>query len=94
MITIDELKDKLEGVDIRVNIDKKSGQLNGKIKNAQLDKVPYMLIVGKNELSDKTVSVRHRLQGNQGAQSIESFIQKIIEEERNKINPNMEVKNK
>ncbi len=90
----DELKDKLETKNIRVTIDKKSGQLNGKIKNAQLDKIPYMLIVGKNELSEKTVSVRHRLQGNQGTQSIESFIQKVKEEEEDKINPNMEVKNK
>ncbi|OUX38551.1 MAG: threonine--tRNA ligase [Kiritimatiellaceae bacterium TMED266] len=77
--------------DIRVTTDTRSGKLNGKVKNAQLEKVPYMLIIGKDEMSSEQVSVRHRLQGMIGTQLLDTFIQKIKEEETTKEDINQEV---
>ncbi len=77
--------------DIRVTTDTRPGKLNGKVKNAQLEKVPYMLIIGKEEVSSEHVAVRHRLQGMIGPQSIDTFIQQIKEEETAKKDLNQEV---
>lgn len=77
--------------DIRVSTDTRSGKLNGKVKNAQLEKVPYMLVIGKDEVSDTQVSVRHRLHGMLGSQPIDTFIEKIKTEETMKKDLNQEV---
>ena len=61
--TADEVLQKLRAAEIRATVDKKQGKLNGKVKNAQLDKVPYMLIIGKQEMESGQVAVRHRLSG-------------------------------
>ena len=51
--------------------------MNLKIRAAQLEKVPYMLVVGDKEAQSGEVSVRNRFQGDEGAQSLESFLEKI-----------------
>mgnify|MGYP005769078103 CR=1 FL=1 len=67
--------------DIRVEIDDRSEKIGYKIREAQLQKVPYMLVIGEKEVKDNTVFVRNRKDGDLGAISIEEFISKIKNEE-------------
>ena len=80
-----EVKRKLEesGI-IRVEIDDRSEKIGYKIREAQLEKVPYMLLVGDKDIENKTVSIRDRRDGDIGSMSIEEFIAKITEEVNNK----------
>ena len=68
---------QLKSNDIRTKTDIKPGKLNGKIKNAQLEKIPYMIIIGEKEIEEQNISIRDRLQGNQGTSTIDDFIKKI-----------------
>ena len=74
------LREKLMSADIRVEADMRNEKLGYKIREAQMQKVPYMLIVGDNEVAEGTVSVRSRKSGDLGAKSIEEFISLIDEE--------------
>ncbi|MBQ8391732.1 MAG: threonine--tRNA ligase [Clostridia bacterium] len=80
-----EVKRKLEesGI-IRVEIDDRSEKIGYKIREAQLEKVPYMLLVGDKDVEGGTVSIRDRRDGDIGSMSIEEFIAKITEEVNNK----------
>jgi len=80
-----EVKRKLEesGI-IRVEIDDRSEKIGYKIREAQLEKVPYMLLVGDKDIENNTVSIRDRRDGDIGSMSIEEFIAKITEEVANK----------
>jgi len=80
-----EVKRKLEesGI-IRVEIDDRSEKIGYKIREAQLEKVPYMLLVGDKDIENNTVSIRDRRDGDIGSMSIEEFIAKITEEVNNK----------
>ena len=80
-----EVKRKLEesGI-VRVEIDDRSEKIGYKIREAQLEKVPYMLLVGDKDIENKTVSIRDRRDGDIGSMSIEEFIAKITEEVNNK----------
>lgn len=73
-----EVKKKLEenGV-LRVEVDDRSEKIGYKIREAQLEKIPYMLVVGDKDIENNAVSVRSRKEGDQGSMSIEDFIQKI-----------------
>ncbi len=75
-----ELKDKLESAGVRVEVDGRSEKIGFKIRSAQLEKVPYMLIAGDKDIENGTVSVRSRSAGELGACTIEEFIDKIVEE--------------
>jgi len=55
-----------------------------KIREARLDKLPYMLVVGQQEEADKTVSVRSRFAGDEGVKPLADFIEQICEEIRTK----------
>jgi threonyl-tRNA synthetase len=87
----DELLSKLRNAEIRASVDKKQGKLNGKVKNAQLDKVPYMLIIGAKEQENGQVAVRHRLTGMKGECTLDEFIAQLKEEELDKRTVDMEV---
>ena len=63
----------LENSDIRALVDSRSEKVGRKIRDAELDKIPYMLIVGENEKSEGTVSVRKQGEGDIGTMSIEAF---------------------
>ena len=76
------LKQKLMDADIRVEADMRNEKLGYKIREAQMQKLPYMLIVGDNEVAEGTVSVRSRKNGDLGAKSVEDFISLICEEIR------------
>ncbi|MBR1970795.1 MAG: threonine--tRNA ligase [Clostridia bacterium] len=81
-----EVKRKLEesGI-IRVEIDDRSEKIGYKIREAQLEKVPYMLLVGDKDIENNTVSIRDRRDGDIGSMAIEEFIAKITEEVEKKI---------
>ncbi|MFA5044071.1 MAG: threonine--tRNA ligase, partial [Kiritimatiellia bacterium] len=67
----------LRAADLRVTVDEGAGKLGAKIRNAQLEKIPYMLILGPKEAEAGTVSVRRRAGGDQGALSVAAFIQQV-----------------
>lgn len=75
-----DIKKKLEAEGIRCEIDDRSEKIGFKIRAAQLEKVPYMLIAGDKDIENGTVSVRSRKDGEQGAEDIETFLAKILEE--------------
>ncbi len=68
-----EIKAKLAAQKYRVSVDDSQNTLKYKIRNAQLEKVPYMIILGDKDIENKTVSVRHRSGEDLGAISIEEF---------------------
>ena len=74
------VKEKLQAQGIRVELDDRNEKIGKKIRDAQMEKVPYSLIVGDNEMRDGTVSVRKRSIGDQGAVALDEFISKIMEE--------------
>ena len=76
----EKLKEKLEEYDIRVELDEREEIIGYKIREAQLQKIPYMLIVGDKEVEANAVGVRSRKDGDIGAMSVEDFINKIEEE--------------
>jgi threonyl-tRNA synthetase len=69
--------DQLKAADLRVELDDRKEKVNLKIRDAQLQKIPYMLVVGDREAQDGTVSVRNRKHADQGAQKVEEFIAAI-----------------
>lgn len=75
-----EIKKQLEAAGICVEVDDRSEKIGFKIRSAQLEKVPYMLIVGDKDIENNTVSVRSRKDGEKGAMSVESFIMDLVEE--------------
>jgi len=79
-----EVAEKLEAEGIQVETDLRNEKLGYKIREAQLDKIPYMLIVGEQEAASGTVSVRRRGEGDLGAQPLADFIKRATEEIRSK----------
>lgn len=77
------VKEELSKEGIRVEIDTRNEKIGYKIREAQLQKVPYMLIVGEKEIQKNAVGVRSRKDGDIGDMSIEEFKNKILEEIRN-----------
>ncbi|GBF75906.1 threonine--tRNA ligase [Paenibacillus sp. 598K] len=80
----DKVQAALHEAGVRAELDARSETLGARIRAAQLEKVPYMLILGDEEASGDTVSVRQRGQGNLGASGLSAFIAKVIEEIRMK----------
>lgn len=77
---LNAVKDRLEKCGIRCEIDDRSEKIGFKIRSAQLEKVPYMLVAGDKDIENSTVSVRSRKDGEQGACSVDEFIEKIEKE--------------
>ncbi|MGN0543126.1 MAG: threonine--tRNA ligase [Acutalibacteraceae bacterium] len=67
------VREKLEAMGMRVTVDERSEKIGYKIREAQLHKIPYMLLVGDKEIEDGTVSVRKRGEGDIGARDVDSF---------------------
>ncbi|MBQ4129562.1 MAG: threonine--tRNA ligase [Ruminococcus sp.] len=80
-----EVKKALEQKGMRVEIDDRSEKIGFKIREAQLSKVPYMILVGDKDIENNTVSVRDRKEGDLGAMSLDSFIEKAVEEIKTKL---------
>ncbi|MFN7171067.1 MAG: threonine--tRNA ligase, partial [Candidatus Omnitrophota bacterium] len=76
----EKIKQRLLEEDLRVEVDLREEKMEYKIRQAQLNKIPYMLVVGEREVETNTVSVRERKKGNLGQLSLEDFIQRIKKE--------------
>ncbi len=81
----DSVKKELDKYGIRCEIDKRSEKIGYKIREAQMEKVPYMLIVGEKEMADGAVAVRSRKDGDKGSVKIEEFIADITKEIADKV---------
>ena len=68
------VRDQLRAAGLRVDLDERQEKIGYKIREAQLQKVPYMLVVGDREAAEGTMSVRTRAGGDQGASAIEAFV--------------------
>lgn len=79
-----EIKKVLESNGMRVEIDSRSEKIGYKIREAQLEKVPYMFIIGDKDIEANTVSVRHRKNGDLGAMKLDEFVDKALDEINNK----------
>jgi threonyl-tRNA synthetase len=72
-----QVERRLKEADLRVEVDGRNEKMGYKIRAAQTQKVPYMLVVGDKELESGEVSVRNRFLGDEGSQSLELFLEKI-----------------
>lgn len=79
-----QLKEKLLQEGVRVVVDDRNEKTGYKIREAQLEKVPYMLVIGAKEVEQNTVAVRSRKDGDIGTVAVDEFIKKIVNEIDNK----------
>lgn len=75
-----KLSDLLNNSDIRTVLDDRNEKIGRKIRDNELKKIPYLLIVGENEMNGNTVSVRRQGQGDMGIMTVGEFVKKISEE--------------
>jgi threonyl-tRNA synthetase len=74
------VRDRLTAAGLFVELDERQEKIGYKIREAQLQKVPYMLVVGDREVEQGAVSVRTRAGGDQGAQPVDSFVATVLDE--------------
>jgi threonyl-tRNA synthetase len=70
-----QVRDQLAAAGLRVELDGKYEKIGFKIREAQLQKIPYMLVIGDREAAEATVSVRHRSAGDLGGRSVAAFLE-------------------
>jgi threonyl-tRNA synthetase len=75
-----KVEQQLKAAGLRVELNTSADKIGAKIRQATLDKVPYMLIVGEKEAAENKVAVRHRTEGDKGAVSIDEFVAKAQQE--------------
>jgi threonyl-tRNA synthetase len=75
---------QVEAAGLRVEVDARQEKVNYKIREAQVQKVPYMLVVGDREAADGTVAVRSRSAGDLGARRVDAFVEAAVEEVRSR----------
>ncbi len=75
---------RLDDLGIRVTVDNRNEKIGYKIRQAQLEKIPYFFIVGDKEVEDNTVSLRSRKDGDLGASPLDDIITKIVMENAEK----------
>lgn len=75
-----QMMSKLQAIGVRCELDERSEKIGLKIRNAQMEKVPYMILVGDKDIEANTISVRSRKNGDEGATSIGEFIARIADE--------------
>lgn len=75
---------KLKNADIRVEIDERTEKIGKKIRDTELMKVPYMLVIGEREMNEEKISVRRQGKGDAGAQSVDEFVSMISDEIKNR----------
>lgn len=73
----EDIARQLQEAGVRVQVDERSESIGKKIREAQLQKAPYMLIIGKKEVADGTVAVRSREKGDEGAKSLTDFVEAV-----------------
>ncbi len=75
-----QVRDRLRQAGLRVELDERDERLQAKIRDAQLEKVPYMLVVGPKEAQSGSVAVRHRSRGDLGPRPLEALLSELKEE--------------
>lgn len=80
----EQVRKALAKADVDVTVDNRSEKIGFKIREARMDRLPYMLVVGQQEEADGTVSVRSRFAGDEGVKPLDEFIAQITEEIRTK----------
>lgn len=75
-----EIKKQLEKKGIRAEVDTRSEKVGYKIREAQLEKVPYMIVAGDKDIENNTISLRHRSEGDLGSMSLAAFLEKAMAE--------------
>lgn len=81
----DKIYDELKAQGFRVELDDRSEKIGYKIREAQLEKIPYMIIAGEKEMNDGTVAVRSRKQGDLGAMKLDEFVAMLSKEVEDKV---------
>ena len=76
----EDIANKLTALGVRCEVDKRNETIGYKLRNAQLEKLPYMLVVGAKETESGTVAVRSRKEGEKGAMSVDEFIKELLVE--------------
>jgi threonyl-tRNA synthetase len=80
-----EVRDALLKAGMRVELDERNDKLQAKIRDAQMQKIPYMLVVGGKEAEARTVSVRHRSKGDLGARPLDTFVSDLRTENADRV---------
>jgi threonyl-tRNA synthetase len=80
-----EVLQKLKKADIRAEIDDRNEKIGKKIRDTELMKVPYMLVVGEKEVNENKASIRKHGKGDVGAKSVDEFLKEIVEEVRERV---------
>ena len=80
-----EVKARIDAKGIRCEVDTRSEKIGYKIREAQLEKVPYMLVMGDKDVEAGSVSVRKRGEGEIGAMSIDEFVDLVVEQNASKV---------
>jgi len=75
-----QIRQRLEEEGFRVEVDARNEKTGFKVREAELQKIPYMLVVGDRDMANQTVSVRKRSAGDQGAMTLDAFIARLHEE--------------
>jgi threonyl-tRNA synthetase len=75
-----EVVDALRAAGVRAELDDRNEKLGYRIREAQLSKVPYMIVVGEDEMKADSVTVRARTEGEGGKFSVDEFIAKVVNE--------------
>ena len=76
------VKEKMEAADLRVELDCRNEKIGYRVREAQLSKVPYMIVVGANEAAEGTVSIRARKEGEGGTMKLDDMVARFAEEVR------------
>ena len=76
----DQVNKALEAAGLRTEVDHRSEKLGYKIREAQGQKIPYMVVVGDKDMENRTVSIRHRSGKDLGAMSVEAFVELLKQE--------------
>lgn len=75
-----KILDVFKNHEIRTLFDQRGEKIGRKIRDAEVKKVPYMLIIGENEMNSETVSIRKHGEGDKGSMTIDEFVQMINKE--------------
>ncbi len=75
-----ELKKLLQSKNVRVEVDSRNEKIGYKIREAQMEKVPYMIVIGDKELENRAVAVRSRKEGDMGTMAVDEFVSKLLNE--------------
>jgi threonyl-tRNA synthetase len=79
-----EVKAKLRKAGVRVEIDDRSEKIGKKIRDTELMRVPYMLVIGEKEVAENCLSIRRQGKGDMGSQSVDAFIESVVDEIENR----------